>query len=399
MILCRRLNSLLQVAVLLGALSALGAAPEFTQVGFSTIDALGSKGTTGGGDVSAIVVHNAQELQSAVERRDIKDKTLRERTPRVVRINNDIDLGELKNSPGGEQIRDIGIVRIGSDTTVYADGPGATIHHGTFEVHGKHNIIIRNLAFRNLWEFDPTGKYDKLGWDYVRITREGQTFSHHIWVDHCDFGKVYDGHLDIVHGSDLVTVSWCKFSGDERGPQKKVSLVGHGPNNVKEDQGRLNVTFHHNWYENIEDRAPRARFGNIHCFNNYIHQAENATMSVVGATTLIERNYYEDVKIATSYSHANDTVEKGRGGIVCLVDCINIRPRAMPATSKTNERFEREQNFRSNVDRDNLEFSQPVGFVWSDRKQVPYAYSLDPVDKAPEVVKQYAGIGKLHSAE
>ena len=122
-------------------------------------------------------------------------------------------------------------------------------------------------------------------------------------------------------------------------------------------------------------------------------------MSVVGATTLIERNYYEDVKIATSYSHANDTVEKSRGGIICLVDCINIHLRAMPATSKTNERFEQEQNFRSNFDRDNLEFSQTAGFVWTDRKQVPYAYSLDPADKAPGVVKQYAGIGKLHSAE
>ena len=262
------------------------------------------------------LVVQSQELQLALKQPGHRRRD--EDMHHVVCINNDIDLGELKNSPGGEQIRDVGIVRIGSDATVYAEGPGVTIHHGTFEVHGKHNIIIRNLAFRNLWEFDPTSKYDKLGWDYVRITREGQTFSHHIWVDHCDFGKVYDGQLDIVHGSDLVTVSWCKFSGDEHGPQKKVSLVGHGPNNVKEDQGRLNVTFHHNWYENIEDRAPRARFGNIHCFNNYINQAENATMSVVGATTLIERNYYEGVKISTSYSHANDSVEKSRGGLSVL---------------------------------------------------------------------------------
>ena len=33
------------------------------------------------------------------------------------------------------------------------------------------------------------------------------------------------------------------------------------------DRGRLNVTLHHNLFENIADRAPRARFGNIHAFN------------------------------------------------------------------------------------------------------------------------------------
>ena len=39
--------------------------------------------------------------------------------------------------------------------------------------------------------------------------------------------------------------------GDERGPQKKVSLIGHSPSAAAEDKGRLNVTLHHNWYENI----------------------------------------------------------------------------------------------------------------------------------------------------
>src|SRR5438876_107481 len=84
------------------------------------------------------------------------------------------------------------------------------------------------------------------------------------------------------------------------GAQKKVSIVSHGANNVAEDKGRLNVTFHHNWYENIDDRAQRTRFGNIHSFNNFINGAVNATISVVDATTLIERNVYNDVEIATS---------------------------------------------------------------------------------------------------
>jgi pectate lyase len=378
-------------------LASLGAAPDFSQIGFSTINALSDNGTSGGGDTAPMVVHNAVELRNAAERLEIRDKAAREQTPRVIQIANDIDLGELQNVPGGNEIKDVGIVRPASNTTIFAIGAGATVRHGTFEIHGKHNIIIRNLIFRDLWEFDPTGEYDKLGWDYVRITRQSGVFSHHVWVDHCDFGKVYDGQVDIVHGSDFVTVSWCKFTGDERGPQKKVSLVGHSPSNADEDKGRLNVTFHHNWYENIEDRAPRARFGNIHSFNNYINGAANATMSVVGATTLVEHNYYNDVSIATSFSHANDTVAKGRGGTIAIVDSINANPRKLTPTTKSSELFEQEQNFKSSIDRAALEFSAPAAtFDWADRKQLPYPYQLDPTADVPTIVMKYAGSGKLN---
>ena len=41
-------------------------------------------------------------------------------------------------------------------------------------VDDYQSLVIRNLAFRDLWEFDPTGKYDQLGWDYVRITDHGE---------------------------------------------------------------------------------------------------------------------------------------------------------------------------------------------------------------------------------
>src|SRR5947209_6858566 len=99
--------------------SIAAAPPEFKQVGFSTLNALGDNGTTGGGDAPPTIVHNAIELQAAVERLDIKDKAMRERTPRVVLIVGDIDLGELKNTKGGEQIKDVGTVRIGSHTTIY----------------------------------------------------------------------------------------------------------------------------------------------------------------------------------------------------------------------------------------------------------------------------------------
>jgi pectate lyase len=378
--------------VLAFRVSAQTPTPSFEQIGFSTIPAYGISGTTGGGTNAPIAIHNAKEFQSACERLDIKSKTVRAQTPRVVFVANDIDLGELSNVTGNSTGKSVGIVRPLSDTTIYS-AAGATLKRGTVEIHGTHNIIIRNLKFRDLWEFDPTGQYDKLGWDFVRVTDHGGDRAHHIWVDHCDFGKVYDGALDVVHGSDCVTISWCKFSGDERGPQKKVSLIGHssGPGALAKDKGYLNVTLHHNWYTNIDDRAPRARTGNIHSFNNLIEGANYATISVMGAVTLVEANIYRDAKCATSYSHAKDSVLKGKGGNICLVDCRNENPRTRESAEKSDERFEQENNFKSSATRDKLQFNKPAGFAWENLNAPPYQYTSDSVDAMPAIVKQFAG--------
>ena len=286
----------------------------------------------------------------------------------------------------------VGIVRPLSDTTIFSTN-GATLKRGTIELHGAHNVVIRNLKFRDLWEFDPTGKYDRLGWDYVRITDHGEERAHHVWVDHCDFGKVYDGALDVVHGSDCVTISWCKFSGDERGPQKKVSLIGHssGPSGLTKDKGYLNVTLHHNWYTNIEDRAPRARAGNIHSFNNLIEGANYATISVMGAVTLAEGNVYRDAKCATTFSHAKDSVQKEKGGKICLVDCRNENPRTTAVAEKADERFEQENNFKSNVERAALQFNAPTGCAWTNLNALPYRHAADAADVTPELVRKFAG--------
>ena len=118
----------------------------------------GMNGTTGGGDAAATTVKTLQEFQSAVERLDIKDKKLRDNSPRVVLVAADIDLGELANEKPGTQIKSVGKVRVYSNTTIYSTGEGATIRWGVLDVKGAQNVIIRNLRFRDLWE-DPTGTY------------------------------------------------------------------------------------------------------------------------------------------------------------------------------------------------------------------------------------------------
>lgn len=217
--------------------------------------------------------------------------------------------------PGGTAGR-IGLLSLGSNKTIYSAFGAGGFRRGTLRIDGKSNIILRNLTFRELWEWDEAtqGQYDRNDWDYLTILSRfnGEQViarAHHIWIDHCDFEKAYDGLFDIVHGADLITVSWCRLGGAVSGEsqrwvrrqfefleanaarfphyraqrdllgadvlwrrelfQMKANLVGNATDAVTaaHDRGHLNVTFHHDSYESVTERMPRMRFGNAHVFN------------------------------------------------------------------------------------------------------------------------------------
>jgi pectate lyase len=185
---------------------------------------------------------------------------------------------------------------------------GATIKHCTFNIKSTHNIIVRNLKFDEMWEWDEAskGNYDKNDWDFIDIGNGGTTYD--IWIDHCTFTKAYDGILDIKAGSYNVTMSWNKYTGDD-GATNSNSFVrqqfnalekssssypmynwlrthgfsindlvtinqGHdkthliGSNSLDSANSSFTITNHHEWYINVWDRNPaRLRAGNVHVYN------------------------------------------------------------------------------------------------------------------------------------
>jgi len=75
--------------------------------------------------------------------------------------------------------------------------------------------------------------------------------------------QVHDGEVDITNASDLVTVSWNRFQHHD-----KVMLIGSS-DSATADRGKLRVTLHHNFFEDVGQRTPRVRFGQVHIYNNY----------------------------------------------------------------------------------------------------------------------------------
>jgi pectate lyase len=183
--------------------------------------------------------------------------------------------------------------------------PGAEFHGG-LKVSGAVNVIIRNLKIvGNNCADSPTDCSG--GADALSISDS----SHHIWVDHCDISDGSDGNLDVNDGSDFVTISWTKFSysGVRPGGHQFSNLVGSSDNEPG-DAGHLRVTYHHNWWaDNIDERMPRVRYGQVHLLNNLYTSTGNSYCVGLGyfANILTEGNVFFQVRNPIeSRSYANE---------------------------------------------------------------------------------------------
>ena len=205
------------------------------------------------------------------------------------------------------------LIRVPSNTTLVGIGRDAGIVNGGLFLDKVDNIIIRNLHFADAYDFFPAWdpKDNEQGeWnsEYDALTLRGAT---HVWVDHCTFDdgtrpdqtarvalgrrmQHHDGLLDITNQSNFVTVSWNHFRHHD-----KTHLVG-GSDGHKSDEGRLKTTFHHNLWEQVKERTPRVRYGEVHLYNNLfvgrsdVPYAYGYSLGVgLGSKIFSERNVWE----------------------------------------------------------------------------------------------------------
>jgi pectate lyase len=215
---------------------------------------------------------------------------------------------------------------------------GATIRHAEFNIKGGTNLILRNLKFDELWEWDEAtrGNYDSNDWDFVTIGDGGGVTSG-IWVDHCTFTKSYDGVLDIKKGASAITVSWSEVVPAATGPgsfvqrqfdnleanratnvmynllrnafspeqvlaialpQKKGHLIG---STNLEGLSSYTVTLHHNHYKDLQDRMPRLRGGDVHGYNLYVDNS-NARIVKAMRDSIVAGNAALATALGSTYS-------------------------------------------------------------------------------------------------
>jgi pectate lyase len=205
-------------------------------------------------------------------------------------------------------------LKLSSNTTIVGIGSDAKIVKGNIWIGPEaENVIIRNIAFEDAFDYftgwDPgdSFKVDKSypgcqdafvdantgpqkcpggRWnsEYDSISVNG---GKRVWIDHCSFSdgdrsdklfppvfpfpqneitqKVqhHDGTVDITNGANFVTISYSIFKDHD-----KAFLIG-GSDSSKIDTGKLNVTIHNNYFDNVGQRMPRVRFGKVHTYNNY----------------------------------------------------------------------------------------------------------------------------------
>jgi pectate lyase len=271
-----------------------------TVQGWAAVDAMGQATTDGGGAATLVTVTTLDELKKAVAGS----------TPAVVYLKGVFP-------PAG--------IPIGSNKTIVGLC-GAEVH-GHLGLSHSANVIVKNLKIvgYGVGDCSKDPAFDAAvgcssGADAVSIS----SASHHIWFDHCDISDGTDGNLDINAGSDFITISWTKFhytprtdtaGNDSTGASghRFSNLIGSG-DNVPEDVGHLNVTFHHDWWaENVNQRMPRTRNGKIHVVNNLYSSKGDSYCTNAGFQThlLVENNVYQGVKNPLSPDANGDMLARG----------------------------------------------------------------------------------------
>jgi pectate lyase len=174
---------------------------------------------------------------------------------------------------------------IPANTTIVGVGRNAGFKGASLQIKAVDNVIVRNLTFESpvdcFPQWDPTdGSNGNWNSEYDTAVVYGST---HVWLDHNTFtdgshpdsaaptyfGMLYqqhDGELDVVRGSNYVTASWNVFTEHD-----KTILIGNSDSESTAvgDRGKLKVTFHHNLFSNLVERAPRVRFGQVDVYNNH----------------------------------------------------------------------------------------------------------------------------------
>ncbi|ORY18039.1 pectate lyase B [Clohesyomyces aquaticus] len=252
-----------------GTLAKRASVTDTPSTGFATQNG----GTTGGKGGNTTIVSTYAQFTAAVS----------DDIPHIVIVS-----GALSGT---------GTVKVGANKSIIGQSSAAKLAGFGLTVKRKNNVIIRNLSISKV-----------VGGDAIAVQ-----YASNVWIDHCDLSSdrdhdkdYYDGLLDLTHAADFITVSNTFFH-----DHWKCSLVGHSDNNGDEDTAHLRVTYHNNYWKNINSRGPSIRFGTGHIFNNYYENVPDAINTRDGAQVLVQNNAFVGSKKPLYSTDAGYAVASG----------------------------------------------------------------------------------------
>jgi len=254
-------KTLLSLSLLAGVNAS---APALTAAGWAGQNG----GTTGGTGGVTVTVSNATDFRTYAE----------DSTTRIIQVSGALNLGTSA-------------VAVRSNKTIVGLGTTAQLIGSLYIKNPYRNVIVKNLTISN-----DAGAADGDG-----ITVFGGI---NVWIDHCTFLNCADGLVDITAGADFATVSWCKFYYTRDNGHNLANLVGGTDTSGATDTGKLNVTWHRNWYGTmVTSRAPRVRFVKNHVYNNYFNSPGNNYYigAAISSEILVQNNSFEGGQRAWYY--------------------------------------------------------------------------------------------------
>jgi len=227
-------------------------------------------GVTGGQGGQLLTVTSLHDNKDPIEPGTLR-WALQQQGPAIVRfaVNGTIQLKD-----------DIDVT---SNKTLDGRGADIVITRSGLNIEDVENVIITNVT---LTQGNQTGhsECNTVGnGDAIQIRN-----SKRVWAHHVTLSAYCDGLLDIVSGSQEITLSWSKLE-----HHSKTMLIGNS-NEREEIDKNITATLHHNVFSNVVQRVPRVRFGKVDVVNNYYYNWRDYAVGHSNKSqVIVEGNIFE----------------------------------------------------------------------------------------------------------
>lgn len=313
---------------------------------------------TGGAGGNEVTASTGTEIHAAICARATAD------TPLIIRVEGTVTPGNTLQQRGSCNTTN-GVIELKeiSNISLIGVGQSGILDQVGVHVRSSSNIIIQNLTIRNVRKSNtdtPSNGGDAIGME-AGVQR--------VWIDHNLIhgstieGEEHDGLIDVKNNTTDVTISYNHLHTGGRG-----GLVAANDNG---DDGSTRITWHHNWYQNLNSRTHLVREALGHAYNNYFTGIRSTGInSRNGASLRIEGNFFEESRnpIGTFFFVENPGVYELSDNFFAPSVVWEPGTDQLPAGPSLDS----------------------TGSV-----SVPYLYTLDTPERVRAIVVANAGVGKL----